>query len=104
MLEPSQSHTLRGGAHAPHRIAGVNPGFVPEVLDKTSFDEIVPVEQEKAFEFVRRLAREEGILVGISSAAAIMLSIEYAEKYDCNVVCIAPDGGERYLSVPGLFE
>ena len=53
---------------------------------------------------VRRLAREEGILVGISSAATIILGIEYAEKYDCDVVCIASDSGERYLSVPGLFE
>lgn len=99
-LEPAESPVLSGGEHSPHKIQGIGTGFVPGVLDTTVFDDVIQVKSEDAFVFGRRLAKEEGLLVGISSAAAILGAIEVAKKLGKgkNVVTIAPDNGERYLS------
>ncbi|CAL6024290.1 Cysteine_synthase A [Hexamita inflata] len=102
-IEPENSRVLRGGEHGTHKIQGIGAGFVPEILDVNLIDAVEGVSDEDAYEYFRKLAREEGILVGISSAAAVKVAVEYADKYDCDVVAIAPDNGERYLSVEGLI-
>ena len=105
-VEPSSSPLLREGRAGPHRIQGLGANFVPEVLDLSLVDEIVPVGDEEAYEGARRLAREEGILAGISSGAALIgiLKARDRVKKGENAVILLPDGGERYLSVEGLYE
>ena len=91
---------------APHKIQGIGAGFIPETLDLTIIDRVELVESSEAIEFARRLAREEGILVGISSGAAVAAAVRLAnldEFTGKNIVVILPDGAERYLSTP-LFE
>lgn len=101
-LEPAESPILSGGEHSPHKIQGIGTGFIPGVLDTTLFDEVIQIKSDDAFAFGRRLAKEEGLLVGISSAAAILGAIKVAEKLGKGkkVVTVAPDNGERYLSTP----
>lgn len=99
-VEPSASPVLSGGQPGPHKLQGIGAGFVPGVLNKEVIDRIVQVGNEEAMETGRRLAREEGILAGISSGAAVYAALKEAEKAGSgkNVAVIAPDTGERYLS------
>jgi cysteine synthase A len=104
-VEPEGSPVLSGGAKGKHRIQGIGAGFVPEILDSTVIDEIIQVSDVNAASTTRRLAREEGILAGISSGAAAWAALEVAERAgpDSTVVVLLPDTGERYLSTV-LFE
>lgn len=100
-VEPAASALLSGGTHHRHPIEGLGAGYVPEVLDTALLDEVIPVGNEEAGSMTRRLAREEGIFVGISSGAAAHAAVEVAERpesADRVVVVIFPDLGERYLS------
>ncbi|OLN32298.1 cysteine synthase A [Desulfosporosinus metallidurans] len=99
-VEPASSPVISGGKPGSHKIQGIGAGFVPEVLNKSILDELIQVSNENAYELTRRLAREEGLLVGISSGAAISAALQVAEQLGegKNVVVIAPDSGERYLS------
>lgn len=105
-VEPSDSAVLSGGDPAPHPIQGLGAGFVPEVLDTDVYDEVIAVDAADAAAVTRRLAREEGILAGISGGAAVWAGLQVAarpEHQGHNVVVILPDTGERYLSTD-LFE
>jgi cysteine synthase A len=104
-VEPEESPFISQGVFRPHRMMGTAPGFVPETLDREILDEIRLVSEEEAFAMCRRISREEGVLVGISSGAAVhaALAIARAEPDAC-VVTFFCDSGERYLSVEGLFE
>ncbi len=106
-VEPSASPVLSGGARGPHPIQGIGPGFVPEVFRKDLVDEIFQVKNEEAVAMTRRLVREEGLLVGISSGAAAHAAIEVAKRKGDQgklVVVVLPDTGERYLSTPTYAE
>lgn len=100
-VEPSSSPVLSGGKPGPHKIEGIGAGFVPEVLDTGLLDEIITVSDGDALHTARRLAREEGLLVGISAGAAVRAALQVAgraENRDKTVVVLLPDTGERYLS------
>lgn len=102
-VEPAESPVLSGGEPGPHSIQGIGAGFIPEVLRLDLLDEILTVKSTDATEMARRLAREEGILAGISSGAATYAALQVArrqENRDKMVVVILPDTGERYLSTP----
>ncbi|OFL49386.1 cysteine synthase A [Nosocomiicoccus sp. HMSC067E10] len=104
-LEPADSPVLSGGEASPHKLQGLGAGFVPDTLDTEIYDGVVTVENETAFEYARKLAKEEGILGGISSGAAIYAALEEAKKLGKGktVVTVLPSNGERYLSTP-LFD
>ncbi|OFD52758.1 cysteine synthase A [Bacillus mycoides] len=101
-VEPADSPVLSGGKPGPHKIQGIGAGFVPETLDVEVYDEIIQVKTEQVFEYARRVAREEGILVGISSGAVVYAATEVAKKLGKGkkVLVIIPSNGERYLSTP----
>lgn len=105
-VEPATSAVLSGGSPGPHEIQGIGPGFVPEVLDRTLVDRVIAVRNEDAFEMARRLAHEEGLLVGISSGAAVHAALQWAHE-PANTgrlgVVVLPSHGERYLATD-LFE
>ena len=103
-VEPKNSPVLSRGNPAPHKIQGIGAGFIPKIVDTSLIDEIVTVSDEEAFEEAIKIAKDEGLLVGISSGANISASIKIANKYKPKrIVTILPDTGERYLS-SGLFE
>ena len=105
-IEPEASQTLAKGEAAPHKIQGIGAGFVPETLNTHIYDEIIPVTNEDAFETGRLLGHKQGVLVGISSGAALWAAIELAKKPENegkNIVVLLPDTGDRYLSTP-LFQ
>ncbi len=100
-VEPASSPVLSKGTAGPHKIQGIGAGFVPDVLDTKVYDEIFPVENEKAFATGRLIGRTEGVLVGISSGAAAYAAIELAKRPENkgkNIVVLLPDTGDRYLS------
>lgn len=105
-VEPASSPVLSGGKAGPHKIQGIGAGFVPAVLDLDVVDEIIPVANEAAFEAARAVAKTDGLLVGISSGAAIHAATELAKRPESknkHIVVLLPDTGERYLST-SLFE
>ncbi|MFR1759960.1 MAG: pyridoxal-phosphate dependent enzyme, partial [Christensenellaceae bacterium] len=100
-VEPAASPVLSGGAAGPHKIQGIGAGFVPDTLDTSIYDEIIPVGNEDAFALGRIMAREEGVLVGISSGAALWAAVQLARRTEWagkRIVALLPDTGERYLS------
>jgi len=101
-VEPAASPVLSGGQPGPHKIQGIGAGFIPDILDTSIYDAVITVENEQAFETSRRVAREEGILGGISSGAAIFAALKVAKELGKGkrVVAVLPSNGERYLSTP----
>ena len=102
-VEPKGSPVLSEGTAGPHKIQGIGAGFVPDTLDTSVYDEVIAVENEDAFEIGRAIARSEGVLVGISSGAAVWAAIQLAKRPENKgktIVALLPDTGERYLSTP----
>ena len=106
-VEPATSPVLSKGVSGPHKIQGIGAGFVPDTLNTKIYDEIIPVENEDAFATGRQLAREEGLLVGISSGAAVFAASQLAKRPENKgktIVVLLPDTGDRYLSTPMFTE
>ena len=102
-VEPASSAVLSTGVAGAHKIQGIGAGFVPDVLNTKVYDEIIPVSNEDAFAYGKRIGREEGVLVGISSGAAVAAAIELAKRPENKgktIVALLPDTGDRYLSTP----
>lgn len=102
-VEPKGSPVLSEGVSGPHKIQGIGAGFVPETLDTSIYDEVIAVENDDAFETGRLVARKEGVLVGISSGAAVWAALQLAKRPENKgktIVALLPDTGERYLSTP----
>lgn len=101
-VEPTDSAVLSGGKPGPHKIQGIGAGFVPEILDTNIYDEIIQVTNDQSYETARRAAREEGVLGGVSSGAAIYAALQLAKRLGKGkkVLAILPSNGERYLSTP----
>ena len=102
-MEPAASPVLSGGTAGPHGLQGIGAGFVPQVLNTDVYDEIIPVKNEDAFAAGKKVGRLEGILVGISSGAAVWAAVELAERPENRgktIVALLPDTGDRYLSTP----
>lgn len=106
-VEPAASPVLGGGAPGSHKIQGIGAGFVPDVLDTKIYDEVIPVENDDAFAEGRRIGRAEGVLVGISSGAAVWAAVQLAKRPENKgktIVALLPDTGDRYLSTPLFAE
>lgn len=105
-VEPESSPVLSGGQAGPHKIQGIGAGFIPEILDTSVIDEVITVSNEDAYKFGRNIAKTEGILVGISSGAALAAAARVAKRSENqgkNIVVILPDTGSRYLSTPDYY-
>lgn len=104
-VEPEESPVLEGGQSGPHKIQGIGAGFVPSILNTEIYDEVLPVNSSDAMETAREIAKKEGILVGVSSGAALFAALKVAKEMspDQKVLVLLPDNGERYLSTE-LFE
>jgi len=106
-VEPAKAAVLSGGPVGNHLIQGIGAGFVPPILNRALLDEVVPISEDDAFACARRLAREEGLLVGISAGAALAATLKVAARPESagkTIVLIIPDSGERYLSTPLFTE
>ncbi len=106
-VEPASSPVLSGGTAGPHKIQGIGAGFIPDILNTSVYDEIITVENEDAFEAGKLMGRREGVLVGISSGAALWAAIRLAEREENKgktIVALLPDTGDRYLSTPLFSE
>lgn len=105
VVEPKGSPVLSGGKPGKHKLVGTSPGFIPDILNTDVYDEIMAIEDEDAIDMFRKTAREEGIFIGPSAGATVYAAIELAKRLGAGkkVLCIAPDTGERYLSM-NLFE
>lgn len=101
-VEPAASPLLSGGGPGPHKIQGIGANFIPDILNREIYDQVIPVENDDAFETARTVAKQEGLLVGISSGAAIFAALKVAKELGAGkrVVAIVPSNGERYLSTP----
>ncbi len=105
-VEPADSAVISGGKAGPHKIQGIGAGFIPKIMNVELFDEVIAVSNESAFEYGRKIAKSEGILVGISSGAALSAAVELAKRSENKgkkIVVILPDTGDRYLSTE-MFE
>ena len=105
-VEPADSPVLSGGVAGPHKLQGIGAGFVPEVLDTSVYDEVLTVTTEQAYDAGRALAKKEGILVGITSGAALFAALQVAKRPENEgktIVALLPDSGDRYMSTPGYF-
>lgn len=105
-VEPSDSAVISGGKPGPHKLQGLGAGFIPKTLDRDVIDEVIPVEADDAYRAGEEIARREGILVGISSGAAVWAAAKIAERPEnkgASIVALLPDTGERYLSTPYYF-
>ncbi|HLR66263.1 cysteine synthase A [Virgibacillus alimentarius] len=105
VVEPKGSPVLSGGKPGKHKLVGTSPGFIPDILNTSVYDEIIQIEDEDAVDMYKKVARKEGVFVGLSGASAIFAAIEVAKRIGKGkkVLCIAPDTGERYLSM-NLFD
>ena len=106
-VEPKTSPVLSEGKAGPHKIQGIGAGFVPETLDTSIYDEVIPVSNEDAFEASKQIAKREGVLVGISSGAALKAALELAERPENSgktIVALLPDSGDRYYSTQLFVE
>lgn len=106
-VEPSASSVLSGGRCGPHMIQGIGAGFVPEIFDRSVIDQIIPVGDQEAYDWTRKMIQQEGIFAGISSGAALCATSKYLQfrrKTDQIIVTLLPDTAERYLSVPMLLK
>lgn len=104
-VEPEKSSVISGGKPGPHKIQGIGAGFIPDIYDKNIVDEVKTVSDENAFKIARDYARNEGVLIGISSGAALYCGIQMAKKIekDKKILVVSPDGGEKYYSM-NLYE
>lgn len=105
-VEPADSPVLSGGVAGPHKLQGIGAGFVPEVLDTSVYDEVLTVTTEQAYDTGRKLAKAEGVLVGITSGAALYAALQVAKRPEMSgktIVAFLPDSGDRYMSTPGYF-
>lgn len=105
-VEPADSPVLSGGVAGPHKLQGIGAGFVPEVLDTSVYDEVLTVTTEQAYDTGRKLAKTEGVLVGITSGAALFAALQVAKRPEMSgktIVALLPDSGDRYMSTQGYF-
>ena len=105
-VEPADSPVLSGGVAGPHKLQGIGAGFVPEVLDASVYDEVLTVTTAQAYDTGRKLAKTEGVLVGITSGAALFAALQVAkrpEMFGKTIVALLPDSGDRYMSTPDYF-